>query len=235
MSFYVPKRAVLIAAHCDDIDVGSSGTVARWTDAGATVTYVIATDSGAGSNTPGEDLEQLKVTRRQEQSHSAREVGVKDVRFLDHTDGVLTPTLELRKELTRIIRDVRPEVVLTFDPEMWINRSHTYVNHPDHRAVGEAATYATFPSAGSRPIFADLLDEGYEPHDPLYLYLQFSTIPNLHVDIGETIERKRRAVEQHASQFGPDFAERVIEWARRDAQGLSMEFAEAFRVISLRE
>lgn len=234
MSFYVPERAVAIAAHCDDLDVGSSGTVARWTAEGAAVTYVIATDSGAGSNTPGEDLEALKTTRREEQTRSAEEVGVRDIRFLDHADGVLQPTLELRKQLTRIIREVRPNVVLTFDPEMAISATRTYINHPDHRAVGEAAMYATFPSAGSRPIFADLLDEGFEPHDPDYLYLQFSNVPTYRVDISTTMELKKRALRHHTSQFDEDFVQQVQEWALRDAAGFSAEFAEAFRVVNLR-
>jgi LmbE family N-acetylglucosaminyl deacetylase len=233
MSFYVPARAVAIAAHCDDLDVGSSGTVARWTEGGSAVTYVIATDSGAGSNTPGEDLEALKATRREEQTRSAAEVGVRDIRFLDHTDGVLEPTLELRKQLTRIIREVRPDVVLTFDPEMVVSGSRTYINHPDHRAVGEAAMYATFPSAGSRPIFAELLDEGFQPHDPDYLYLQFSNVPTYRVDISSTMELKKRALRHHTSQFDEDFVKQVQEWASRDAEGLSAQFAEAFRVVNL--
>lgn len=235
MAFYIPKRALVIAAHCDDIEFGVSGTVARWTDGGAQVTYVIVTDGRAGSNAPDADLDALAETRIAEQMASAAIVGVQDVRFLGYADGTLEPTLALRKDLTRIIRDVRPEVVITFDPETIIAADMGYINHPDHRAVAMAALYAVFPSAGTRPIFPELLDEGYEPHDINYLYLQLTSAPSLHIDISPVIERKLEALRCHASQLNEEVVGMVRKWDGEAGKPFGVDYAEAFRVITLRE
>ena len=143
--FYAPSRVLIIVAHADDIEFGIAGTVARWTDAGTQVTYCIVTDSSSGSNDPTVDRDALAVLRQQEQMAAAAAVGVTDVRFLGYRDGTLTPTLDLRRDLTRVVRDVRPQVVVTFDPRTIYTRDLTYINHPDHRAVREAANYAVFP------------------------------------------------------------------------------------------
>ena len=231
MGFYVPERVVVFAAHCDDIEVGSGGTIARWSAEGSEITYVLVTDGGSGSNTPGEDLDQLVRTRIEEQRCAAEILGVERIKFLGYPDGTLQPTLELRKELTRIIRAVRPNVVLTFDPEMLFFTERDYINHPDHRAVGIASTHATFPSAGSRPIFPELLDEGLEPHNPEFLYLQFTNTPTEVVDISTTIEKKRAALRCHRSQLDDRFVETVVGWAARDARDQRYDYAEKFRVV----
>lgn len=230
--FYIPERAVAIFAHADDIEFGIAGTVARWTDAGAQVTYVIVTDNSAGDNSPDADLQALVETRKREALESARIVGVEDVRFLNYRDGYIQPTMELRLALTRIIREVKPQVVVTFDPTT-ILAGDNYINHPDHRAVGEAATYATFPYAGARPIFPELLQEGYEPHDVDRIYFQLSEKNNLYIDITPAIDRKLEALRCHKSQLGDDVVEMVRQWNEEAGKEHGVGYVESFRQMIL--
>lgn len=230
---YMPERVVVIVAHCDDIEFGMAGTIARWTDAGAHVTYCIVTDSSSGSNEPNADLEELIETRQQEQIAAAKMLGVHDVRFLNYPDGTLQPTLELRRDLTRIIREIRPNVVMTLDPRTIIVETNNYINHPDHRAVGEAALYATFPSAETRPIFPELLAEGLEPHKVNRLFLTLSMQRNTAVDITTTIDRKIASLGQHKSQVGEDALEMVRKWSKEGGERNGFGYAEEFQVITL--
>ncbi|MCG8346349.1 MAG: PIG-L family deacetylase [Chloroflexales bacterium] len=223
-------RILVIVAHPDDIEFGVAGSVARWVNEGAQVTYCIVTDGSAGSNEPGVELNALVQKRREEQIAAAAVVGVRDVRFLGYPDGVLQPTLELRRELTRLIREVRPYRVLCQDPTTILFRD-SYINHPDHRAAGEAALYAVFPSAETRPIFPELLKEGYEPHHVSELYLNLTFHPDTLVDISTTIERKIEALLCHSSQVGADVDPWVREWAVEMGKEAGYAFAEAFRVM----
>lgn len=232
--YTVPARAVVIAAHADDIEFGCAGTVARWTQAGTHVTYVLVTNSAAGSNDPGVLRDDLIRTRQQEQARAAAKAGVHDVRTLGHEDGHLVATLDLRRDLTRIIREIRPQVVVTMDPEVIVTSGRDYINHPDHRATGESATYATFPSAGSRPIFRELLAEGYEPHEVDMLYFMLTNAPTHCVDISATIDTKRAALTEHKSQLDEKTVEMVIGWNRDGAKGYDFDYAEHFRVIDFR-
>lgn len=229
-------RVVVIAAHHDDIEFGLAGSVARWTSEGATVTYVIITDGGAGSNEPGVIREELAETRRIEQIEAAKAVGVTDVRFLGYQDGVLQPTLELRKDLTRILRDVKPYRVVCQDPTTVLFRD-SYINHPDHRAAGEAALYATFPSSETRPIFPELLDEGYEPHKISELLLNLTLKPTHFVDVTDFMDHKLASLKAHASQIGTgDDAERgALKWTKErmneTGQLVGVPYAEVFRMM----
>lgn len=229
---YFPQRALVSVAHADDIEFGMSGTIARWTEAGAHVTYVIITDNSSGSNEPDADLNALIETRKQEQTASAAAVGVSDVRFLGYQDGVLEPTMALRRELTRIIREVRPDVVMTGDPTMIFTADHGYINHPDHRAAAEATLYAVFPSAETRPVFPELLAEGLEPHKVARVYLTFSMKPNHYEDISSTIERKKEALRCHKSQVGEDAIEMVEQWGAETGKEIGAAYAESFTVIT---
>ena len=234
--FYAPKQVLVVAAHADDIEFGMAGTVARWTDAGTNVTYCVVTDNSSGSNEPGADLDALVQTRREEQTASAAVVGVTDVRFLGYRDGTLQPTLELRRDITRIIRELRPQVVVTTDPTMVFSLENGYINHPDHRAAAEAATYATFPSAETRPIFPELLDEGLEPHKVSKLYLQFSHDTNLHVDITDYWDRKAEALRCHVSQgLNDDVINMVRKWSEEGGKEHGVGLVESFRVLTLHE
>lgn len=227
-----PERVLVIVAHPDDIEFGVAGSVAKWTAAGAEVTYLIVTDGSAGSNDPGVDPDELAARRRAEQQAAAEVLGVKDVRFLGFRDGTLEPTLEVRKAITRVIREMRPDRVVTQDPTT-IFVEGIYVNHPDHRAAGEATVYATFPSAGTRPIFPELLDDGYEPHSVKELYLMLTLEPTHAVDITGVMDRKLEALFKHESQLGPDIEEWVREMSREMGNLAGCEYAEVYRVITL--
>ncbi|GAB4528187.1 MAG: PIG-L family deacetylase [Anaerolineae bacterium] len=230
---YTPQRVVVIVAHADDIEFGMSGTITKWTDAGAVVTYVIVTDNSSGSNDPNMDLNVLIETRKREQIASAQVAGVHDVRFLGYKDGILQPTLELRRDLTRIIRECKPDVVMTLDPTMIYAMDFGYINHPDHRAAGEATLYAVFPSAETRPIFPELLLEGYEPHKVKKLYLNAFDHSTHIVDISETMERKIEALRCHASQLTENELNMVRQWSAEGGKQFGLAYAEGFRVVTL--
>jgi LmbE family N-acetylglucosaminyl deacetylase len=233
-----PYKIVVIVAHHDDIEFGVAGSIARWVKEGADVTYVIITDGGSGSNQPGILRADLAEQRRQEQVAAAKAVGVSDVRFLGYFDGMLEPTMELRRDLTRILREVKPQRVICQDPTTVFFRD-SYINHPDHRAAGEAAIYATFPSSETRPIFPELLDEGYEPHKVHELWLTLSTSPTHFVDISATFEQKLESLRAHVSQIGAgeDAENGALKFVRErnlDAGKVAnVEYAEFFKVMIL--
>lgn len=237
-SLGTPKKVVVIVAHHDDIEFGCSGTIARWVEEGAEVTYVIVTDGGSGSNEPGVIREELAALRIKEQLAASAAVGVHDVRFLGYKDGTLQPTLELRRDLTRILRDVRPDRVVCQDPRT-VFFGDGYINHPDHRASGEAALYATFPSSETRPIFPELLDEGYEPHKVSQLWVNLTIEPTHFVDISGTFEKKLDSLRAHESQLGAgeDAENGALKFIReRNAQSgarVGVEYAEFFKVMIL--
>ncbi len=231
--FYIPERALLVVAHADDIEFGMGGTAARWADNGAQVTFCITTDNGSGSNEPDSVRAELVKIREREQLAAAAVLGVSDVRFLGYPDGTLQPTLELRRDLTRLIRELRPQVVVTTDPTTIIPPGNFYINHPDHRATAEAAMYATFPSAGTRPIFPELLDEGLEPHNVDHFYLGFSAEPTLHVDVTAQWERKIKALLCHESQVGEEVVGFIQGFSNEMGKQIGVEHGEAFRVVTL--
>ncbi len=220
----------MIAAHPDDIEFGVAGSVARWVGEGAEVTYCLVTDGSAGSNDVNVDVEMLVAQRQAEQLAAAAVVGVQDVRFLGYKDGVLQPTLELRRDLTRLIRELRPDRVVCQDPTT-IFASDSYINHPDHRAAGEAAIYAVFPSAETRPIFPELLLEGYEPHHVTELYMNLTMDANTFVDISATIDQKLDSLLCHRSQVNEDAATWIRERNAEMGKEAGYLYAEGFRVM----
>ena len=235
-----PMRMLVIVAHHDDIEFGVGGSIAKWVESGAEVTYCIVTDGGAGSNDPQTQRAELVERRREEQLRAAEVVGVHDVRFLGYEDGTMQPSLELRRDLTRVIRQVQPNRVLCQDPTTYFV-STFYVNHPDHRAVGEAAMYAVFPSAQTRPIFPELLEEGYEPHSVDEVYFFLSNEPTHYVDISDYLELKLQSLGHHKSQFSEDdksvekTLNMVREWSQSAQEQLGVGAAEYFRVMRLNQ
>ncbi|MCB9112271.1 MAG: PIG-L family deacetylase [Anaerolineales bacterium] len=235
---YIPKIAMSIHAHPDDQEFSIGGTLAKWARAGCQIISVTITSGDSGSNDPAKDgsyKAELAQLREGEQLAANKVLGVKRAIFLRYPDGELEPTIQLRKELTRIIRAQKPDVVVTGNPEAWFY-GNEYVNHPDHRAAAQAACEAVFPSAGSRLIFADLLTDGFEPHDVRYLYVHGTEKPDTWVDITETIDVKVKALQQHASQVPVDEVEKWMkEWAKEDAKDKDFEYAESFRVMKIAE
>ena len=156
------RRALVIAAHPDDIDFSAAGTVARWTDAGIEVTYCLVTDGDAGGFDESFPRAEMAPLRRKEQTAAAACVGVHDLRFLGYPDGRVEPSLALRKDLARVIRQVRPDRLICPSPER--NYERIGASHPDHRAVGSAALDAVYPDARNPFAFPELLaDEGLQP------------------------------------------------------------------------
>ncbi|MGE5377772.1 MAG: PIG-L deacetylase family protein [Bacteroidota bacterium] len=235
---YVPKRAMSIHAHPDDQEFSVGGTLAKWARAGCEIISVIITSGDSGSNDPAKDgshKQELAALREQEQRAANALLGVKETVFLGYPDGELEPTIALRRDLTRLIRQYKPDTVATGNPEAWFYGDE-YVNHPDHRAAAQAACEAVFPSAGTRLIFTDLLAAGYEPHDVRRLYIHGTEHPNTWVDITETLDLKIQALQQHASQIDPnEVGKWMTEWAAEDAKDHDMKYAESFRVMILRK
>jgi LmbE family N-acetylglucosaminyl deacetylase len=234
MTILPPKHLLVIAAHPDDIEFGAAGTIALWAAAGAKVTFCMVTDGGAGSNKPGADLPGLIRQRQEEQCAAAAILGVQDVRFMGYQDGVLQPTLELRRDLTRVIRELKPDRVMIQDPTMFFAGNY-YINHPDHRAAGEAAAHAVFPSAGTRPIFPELLAEGLEPFDPSQLWLMFAQTSETVIDISAHIDQKIEALLCHKSQLGTEVVDMVKSWDRETGKAQGYAYAESFHVMVLKQ
>jgi len=233
---YFPKSAMSIHAHPDDQDFTVSGTLAKWSRAGCEIVSVIITSGDSGSNDVAKNLDykpELARIREAEQRAANELLGIKETVFLHYPDGELEPSLSLRKDLTRVIRQYKPEVVVTGNPEAWFY-GNEYVNHPDHRAAAQAACEAVFPSAGTRLIFADLLAAGYDPHNVKRLYIHGVDKPDTWVDIGETIQLKIDALKQHVSQVDThDVDKWMRDWAREDGKAQGLEYAESYRVMIL--
>jgi LmbE family N-acetylglucosaminyl deacetylase len=230
-------RAMVVFAHPDDGEFGSAGTVASWTRAGTQVLYVCVTDGSAGSNEPGVVREELAEIRRAEQLAACDVLGVEDCVFLGIPDGMVDVTLDLRRAITRQVRRYRPDVLVTPDPTRYWDDERRYINHTDHRAVGQACMAVVNPDSSTRPMFPELLDEGLEPFEIRYLWIPaWDGSIDTYVDISETIDVKIEALRCHKSQIHD---EPVDEWIRERAQkrgeAAGMAFAETFRTFKLRE
>jgi LmbE family N-acetylglucosaminyl deacetylase len=229
------QRILVIAAHPDDVDFGVAGTVATWTDAGIEVVYCIVTDGDAGGHDESVPRAEIAPLRRKEQTAAAACVGVHDLRFLGYPDGRVEATLGLRRDLARVIRQVRPDRVVCPSPER--NYARLGVSHPDHRAVGSAALDAVYPDARNPFAFPELrAEEGLEPWTAREVWLPGGPNPNHYVDVTGTFDRKVAALRAHESQTGhmDNLPEFLRGWlARVAAQGGLPEgrLAEMFQII----
>ena len=229
-----PERVLVVAAHPDDIEFGAAGTVARWVTEGATVRYLLVTRGDKGSDDPATDVLALAELREREQRAAATEIGVDGVKFLDEPDGLVEASLRLRERITHAIRSFRPEIVMTHDPTvLFVNNE--WVNHPDHRAVGQVTVDAVFPTARDPLNFREHLEAGLEAWKVAELFLWSTNEANQLVDIGGTIERKIEALAHHASQFRS--FEEIARWVRRRSEELGeragYRAAEGFRRVTL--
>lgn len=230
---YIPKTAMFIFAHPDDIEFGVAGTAAKWARAGSQIIYVVITDGNVGSHEAGMTAEKLAEIRRTEQTAAAEVAGAECV-FLGYHDGFLQPTLELRKDLVRLIRQYKPEAVVCTDPTNFFP-SDSYINHPDHRAAGTAALDAVFPAAEMSLLYPDLAAEGLAGHKVSYVFVTFSERANHYVDITDTIELKIEALKKHVSQLdGWEPADMIREWAAESGKKVGFAYAEGFYRITLK-
>jgi LmbE family N-acetylglucosaminyl deacetylase len=231
-----PKIVLGIAAHPDDLDFGASGSMATFADSGADVHYLILTDGGKGSSDPNMTPAQLTALRKKEQETALKILGGKTVTFLDYPDGELEVTLKLKKDIVRVIRTIKPDVVVTMDPSMLYSAERGFINHPDHRAAGQAALDAVFPLARDHLSFPELYANGYLPHKTATVLLINFDSKNFFVDITRTFPRKIEALKAHASQI-PSTTELegfIRDIASKTGKQAGYELAEAFVRIDLR-
>ena len=224
---------MVIVAPPDDAEFTMAGTVAIWTDAGCRITYVVCTDGNAGSHEPGMTREKLAKIRRSEQRAACFHLGVEEVVFLGYRDGEVVPSLALRRDLVREIRRFRPNIAICYDPtRLFVGGS--YINHPDHRAVGQAAIDALSPTAAMPLSFeAQIMEEGLEPYRVRHILVASPNRPDTWVDIGETIEIKIEALRKHVSQLDGrrDYEGLIRQWAASAGAEVGIPYAEAFMQI----
>lgn len=230
-----PKIVLGVGAHPDDLDVVAGGTLAHFAAAGADVHYLILTDGSKGSEDPSMTPDALKEIRHAEQQAGLEAVGGKTITFLDYPDGELEVTLQLKKEIVKVIRTIKPDVVITMDPTVIYSAEKGVVNHPDHRAAGQATLDAIFPLARDRLAFPELETEGYHPHKTSTVLLANFNTTNFSVDVTDSFEAKARALMAHPSQFSDDS---VVTWLRDMAKAegakAGYELAESFMRVDIR-
>lgn len=212
-------RALVVTAHPDDVDFGAAGTIASWVAQGTEVTYCVLTDGDAGGFDPTVPRDQIPGIRRAEQQAAGEILGVRDVRFLGYRDGELTVTQELRRDISRVIRDVRPERILIQSPER--NWERLGASHPDHLAAGEAAVFAVYPDARNPFAHPSLLaDEGLDAWTVHDLWVMGGPTPNHFVDVTEHLPTKISALRAHESQTAhmDDLQDRITMWMRTAAE-----------------
>ncbi len=213
-----PARILIVMAHPDDVDFGAAGSVAMWTDAGVDVSYCIVTDGDAGGHDPSVSRTEMAATRRLEQTAAAKVVGVTDLHFLGYPDGRLEATIDLRRDIARVIRKVRPQRVVCQSPERMYMR--IYASHPDHLAAGEASLCAVYPDSRNPFAFPELLDEGHEPWVVPEVWMMAARDQDRFVDVTDAFERKLDALLRHESQHvDPDGLEPMLRaWMTMNAE-----------------
>ena len=229
-----PQRVLVVIPHPNDAEFWCAGTVARWTSEGASVHYVLCTDGGKGTSDRNVTSQELVATREREQQDAAKILGVKDVVLLHHPDGELEDTREFRKEIVREIRRVQPQVVLCPEPYR-----KNLAWHRDHRITGQVALDAVFPCARDHLHFMELWEkEGLDPHKTGTVLCWGTEQPDTHIDIGDSLGTKVRAVIVHQSQMRSrseaDIEEFVKNWATTAGEDQDYTYAEAFRKVTFR-
>lgn len=230
-----PSVVLGVAAHPDDLDFGSSGTMAKFAQDGADVYYLLLTDGSKGSQDKSLTSEELIKIRREEQRTALLALGGKGITFLDYPDSGLYITQELKRDIVKEIRRLKPDVVITNDPTVIYSLSRGFINHTDHRAAGQATIDAVFPLARDHLTFPDLLKEGFEPHKVKTLLLTNFDQSNFYVDITETLDKKFSALKSHASQIH-DFEavkDRFTKMAAMTGKKAGYKYAEGFMRLDM--
>ena len=230
------QHILVILAHPDDPEFFCGATLGRWAKAGHEISYVLIPcgDKGRNENNTHIPGNELCALRHQEERAAAAILGITDINFLDLDDGYLVPDMDLRKKIVRIIRQYKPDVLVTCDPQ---NLFAQYgLNHPDHRAAGQVVLDAVFPAAGNELFFPELLAEGWQPHSPSEVWVSLTSQPNVVLDVTDTWEQKINALKEHKSQIGdPVGLEKRLRSRRADdSTEESPRFEEKFRVINWR-
>ena len=225
--------AMVIVAHPDDAEFGSAGMIATWVREGWDVYQVICTDASGGGPDEATDVgeaarQAVMTTRKAEQRAAAAVLGVKDVVFLDYRDGLLMPSMELRRDLVKLLRTYRPTRVVCPSPDRaWTPTYLIQRYHPDHLAAGQAALAAIYPASQNPWDFPELLDEGLWPHKVREIYVTGAPVLNHAVDISATIDLKIAALRAHESQLGSNF-DAVEQDVRASAAECGAKYGFAF-------
>lgn len=236
-----PSNKIILAvgAHPDDIDIGCSGSIAKWIKEEGEVYYLVLTDGSKGSEDHKISNKELVRIRHAEQQKAADLLGVKKVFFLDFVDGELENTPALRKQIVKIIRQIKPSTVICWDPALYYDENRMFVNHPDHRVAGETTMDSVYPFARNARTFPELLDEGLEPHVVEELLIMNFSKADYFVDISQTIDKKLEALACHKSQFSDikKFTQMIREMNKRAGQKAKPKvgYAEGFIKITLRK
>ena len=230
MDEFANKTILGVAAHPDDLDFSSSGTIAKAIKQGAKVIYLLATKGQKGGNDPNVSSKQLAVIREREQRRAAKSLGVSEVHFLEFMDGELTPTLKLKERIVYFIRKFKPDIVITMDPVHFYNKDFGFINHSDHRAIGQATLDAVYPLARDLLSFPAQVKKGLAPHKVRELLITDFESPNYIVDITDTIDQKLKALSFHKSQIKDmsQVSERIKERSRMLGAKHGYEYCEAF-------
>jgi LmbE family N-acetylglucosaminyl deacetylase len=229
------KRILVVMAHPDDCDFGAGGTIAQWSAKGISVSYCIITNGDQGGEESDVPLEEMAKVRQREQRDAGKALGVTDITYLNHRDGWLIPTIELRKEIVREIRKSKPDRMVIQSPER--NYERIFASHPDHLAAGEVAIQAVYPDARNPYAFTDLKDAGFEPWRVKEVWITSSPTPNHFIDITETFAKKIAALKAHVSQtaHNQELEQMVRSWGERNAEANGLpagRVAEIFKVIN---
>jgi LmbE family N-acetylglucosaminyl deacetylase len=230
-----PQRILVILAHPDDPEFFCGATITRWVRAGHHVIYCLLTCGDKGTKDLALGSNELCCIRQNEQRAAATVLGVEEVKFLNHPDGYLVPDINLRRDITRVIRIIRPDILVTCDPQTLFT-SNAGLNHPDHRAAGQATLDAVFPSARDHLSFFELWkDEKLEPHVVREVWVCGTLQPDIILDVTETWEIKIRALFEHKSQIGdPEkLAERMRNRRITDSTPENPRYEEKFRRLIL--
>ncbi len=230
-----PQKILVILAHPDDPEFFCGATLASWAKAGNDITYCLLTCGDKGTKDRSLSSEQLCTIRQKEQRAAAAVLGVHKVEFLGYEDGYLVPDLKLRRDITRVIRRVRPDILVTCDP-LNLYSGDVRLNHPDHRAAGQASLDAVFPSARDHLYFIELLnEEKLEPHIVREVWVSIPAIPTVVMDVTEFWEVKIRALFEHKSQIGDPKAleERMRSRHTKDSSPDHPQYVENFRRLIL--
>lgn len=230
----MPDSILVIAAHPDDVDFGAAGSIARWAQEGSQVSYCIVTDGDAGGFDVEADRSAIPALRRAEQRAAGAVLGVVDMRFLGYPDGRLQATVELRRDISRVIREVRPDRVVCPCPErLW---ERVRASHPDHLAAGEAALCAVYPDSRNPFAHPELLAEGFAPHAVGEVWMMAAPQADVFVDVTDQLPLKLAALRCHESQItNPAGLEEMIrQWGAHTARQGGLpggRLAEAFRRV----
>jgi LmbE family N-acetylglucosaminyl deacetylase len=233
------KVILAVSAHPDDMDVLCGGTISKFSKEGAKIYYLVLTDGSKGHEDHTIPTFELISTRKTEEKNAADILGVEEVYFLNFCDGELENNLDLRKQIVKVIREIKPDIVITMDPTFCYDLEKGRINHPDHRVAGQATIEAVYPFARNSRTFPELISDGYTPHIVKEILLTQTQNPNLYIDVTETFESKLSAIKAHCSQFrNPEVVcESMTQRAESTGKNSGLrgaKYAESFARITLK-